>query len=176
MNGHSLKWALIASLVLNIFLLGAIAGGTYQWFASRPRETASAVRAQAQTQAQAQAQQHALRFAAGQLSDERRQQFAQDLQQARRDGRSYVRSGREGRRDVLSLLGEPELNRPALDAALARTRNADEALRARIEQAVADFAASLSPQERAQFADSLREYGQWRQPAAKQPSAKPASQ
>ncbi|MDQ7978006.1 periplasmic heavy metal sensor [Paraburkholderia sp. SARCC-3016] len=170
MNGHSLKWALIASLVLNIFLLGAIAGGTYQWFASRPRETASAVRAQAQTQ------QHALRFAADQLSDERRQQFAQDLQQARRDGRSYVRSGREGRRDVLSLLGEPELNRPALDAALARTRNADEALRARIEQAVADFAASLSPQERAQFADSLREYGQWRQPAAKQPSAKPASQ
>jgi uncharacterized membrane protein len=171
MNGHSLKWALIASLVLNIFLLGAIAGGTYQWFASRPHGAAGDV------QTQAQPQQHALRFAAGQLSDERRQQFAQDLQQARRDGRAYVRSGREGRRDVLRLLGEPQLNRPALDAALARTRNADEALRARVEQGVADFAASLSPQERAQFADSLREYGQWRQPAAKQqPAAKAASQ
>jgi uncharacterized membrane protein len=165
MNGHSLKWTLIASLVLNIFLLGAIAGGTYQWFASRPHAAAGAV----------QTQQHALRFAAGQLSDERRQQFAQDLQQARRDGRTYVRSGREGRRDVLRLLGEPELNRPALDAALARTRNADEALRARVEQGVADFAASLSPQERAQFADSLREYGQWRQPAPKQQPASNAA-
>jgi uncharacterized membrane protein len=172
MNAHSLKWTLIASLVLNIFLLGAIAGGTYQWFASRPRAAGAIA-----TQAQAQAQTHALRFAAGQLSDERRQQFAQDLQQARRDGRTYVRSGREGRRDVLHLLGEPELNRPALDAALARTRNADEALRARVEQSVADFAASLSPQERAQFADSLREYGQWRQPAPKQqPASKAASQ
>ncbi|GAB7521359.1 periplasmic heavy metal sensor [Paraburkholderia sp. 2C] len=173
MNGHSLKWALVASLVLNIFLLGAIAGGTYQWFASRPRAAAGVV----PTQAQAQTQPHALRFAADQLSDERRQQFAQDLQQARRDGRTYVRSGREGRRDVLRLLGEAELNRPALDAALARTRNADEALRARVEQSVADFAASLSPQERAQFADSLREYGQWRQPAPKQqPASKAASQ
>jgi uncharacterized membrane protein len=171
MNGHSLKWTLIASLVLNIFLLGAIAGGTYQWFASRPHGATGTLQTQAQTQT------HALRFAAGQLSDERRQQFAQDLQQARRDGRTYVRSGREGRRDVLRLLGEPELNRPALDAALARTRNADEALRARVEQGVADFAASLSPQERAQFADSLREYGQWRQPAAKQqPASKAAGQ
>lgn len=173
MNGHSLKWTLIASLVLNIFLLGAIAGGTYQWFASRPHAAAGAVQTQAQTQVQA--QQHALRFAADQLSDERREQFAQDLQQARRDGRTYVRSGREGRRDVLRLLGEPELNRPALDAALARTRNADEALRARVEQGVADFAASLSPQERAQFADSLREYGQWRQPAPKQQPASNAA-
>jgi uncharacterized membrane protein len=170
MNGPSLKWALVASLVLNVFLLGAIAGGTYQWFASHPHETGGAVQTQAQTQ------QHALRFAANGLSDERRQQFAQALQEARRDGRSYIRSGHDGRHDVLRLLAEPQLNRPALDAALARTRNADAALRARVEQSVADFAATLSPQERAQFADSLKENGQWRQPASKQAAPKEASQ
>ncbi|CAB3759860.1 periplasmic heavy metal sensor [Paraburkholderia humisilvae] len=167
MNGRSLTWALAASLVLNVFLLGAIAGGTYQWFASRPHATGGAV----QTQTQTQTQPHALRYAANELSDERQQQFAQALQEARRASRTWIRSGRDARRDVLRLVGEAQLDRPALDAALARARNADEALRARVEQSVADYAATLSPQERAQFADSLREHGQWRQPAPKQPAS-----
>jgi uncharacterized membrane protein len=165
MNGRSLTWALAISLVFNVFLLGAIAGGTWEWFASHPHATGGAV------QTQAQAQQHALRYAADALSDERRQQFAEALKEARRDSRTYIRSARDARSDVLRLVGESELNRPALDAALARTRNADEALRARVEQSVADFAATLSPPERAQFADSLREHGQWRQPAPKQPAS-----
>ncbi|CAB3772923.1 periplasmic heavy metal sensor [Paraburkholderia solisilvae] len=173
MNERSLKWALAGSLVLNVFVLGAIAGGTWQWLANRPHATGGALRSDAQAggQAQPQAQQHALRDAADQLSDARREQFAQTLREARRDGRAYIRSGRDGRSDVLRLLAAPDLDRPALDAALARTRNADAALRARVEQSVASFAATLSPQERAQFADSLREHGQWRQPAPKQPAS-----
>lgn len=152
MNGRSWKVVLVISLVLNVFLVGAIVGGAYQWFAAH-----GAV-------APVLAQQRALRFAAQTLSTERQSAFINDLKQARRDGRQYAREGREGRRDVLRLLAAPQFDRAALDAALARTREADSHLRAQVEGSVADFAASLSPEERVQFADSLKLRGQWREP------------
>lgn len=154
MNGRGWKVFLVGSLVLNAFLLGGIAGGAYQWFsAQRAHEAAPAARV-------------ALRFAADALAPERRQQFLDAIRDARRDGREYARAGREARRDVLDLLAAPQLDRAALDAALARTREADMALRIRVERAVADFAATLSPEERMTFAAGLRQRGQWREPAA----------
>ncbi|MGF6572900.1 putative membrane protein [Paraburkholderia sp. GAS333] len=158
MNGRSWKIVLAVSLVLNVFLLGAIAGGAYQWFAAH----------RANTPAQVLAQQRALRFAAQPLSAEKQQAFIDGLKDARRDGRQFAREGREGRREVLRLLAAPQLDRAALDAALARTRAADSNLRAKVEGSVADFAATLSPEERVEFADSLKLRGQWREtvPAA----------
>ncbi|MFP3435447.1 periplasmic heavy metal sensor, partial [Paraburkholderia sp. SIMBA_061] len=81
----------------------------------------------------------------------------------------------EGRREVLRLLAAPQLDRPALDAALARTRAADSNLRAQVESSVADFASGLSPEERVKFADSLRLRGQWREPQPGASVARPAS-
>ncbi|HTK00422.1 MAG TPA: periplasmic heavy metal sensor [Bordetella sp.] len=154
MNGRGWKFSLVGSLVLNAFLLGGIAGGAYQWLsAHRAPETASAPHV-------------ALRFAADDLSAERQQQFLDAIKDARRQNREYARAGREARRDVLDLLAAPQLDRAALDAALARTRAADVALRAQVEGAVADFAATLSPEERMKFAAGLRQRGQWREPAA----------
>ncbi|SDR28761.1 Uncharacterized membrane protein [Paraburkholderia fungorum] len=155
MNGRSWKIVLAVSLVLNVFLLGAIAGGAYQWFAAH----------RANTPAQVLAQQRALRFAAQPLSAEKQQAFIDGLKDARRDGRQFAREGREGRREVLRLLAAPQLDRAALDAALARTRAADSNLRAKVEGSVADFAATLSPEERVEFADSLKLRGQWRETA-----------
>jgi uncharacterized membrane protein len=152
MNGRSWKILLIASLVLNVFLLGAIVGGAYQWFAAHGAN------------ASVLAQQRALRFAAQPLSAERQQAFVDALRDARREGRQFAREGREGRRDVLRLLAAPQLDRPALDAALARTRAADSSLRAQVESGVADFAATLSPEERVAFVESLKLRGQWREP------------
>jgi uncharacterized membrane protein len=156
MNGRSWKVVLIASLVLNVFLLGAIVGGAYQWFAAHSASAAVL------------AQQRALRFAAQPLSAEQQKAFVDGLKAARREGRQFAREGREGRREVLRLLAAPQLDRPALDAALARTREADSSLRAQVERSVADFAATLSPGERVEFADSLKLRGQWREP---QPAA-----
>jgi uncharacterized membrane protein len=167
MNGRSWKFALLGSAVLNVFLLGAIAGGAYQWFAAHGTN---------QPVAQ---EPRALRFAAEPLSAEQRQAFLDGLKNARREGRLYAREGRDGRRDVLRLLAAPQLDRPALDAALARTRAADSSLRAMVEASVADFAATLSPEQRIEFANSLRLRGQWREaqpaPNAKKPAANPAS-
>ncbi|MFP3563449.1 periplasmic heavy metal sensor [Paraburkholderia sp. SIMBA_030] len=164
MNGRSWKFVLVASLVLNVFLLGAIVGGAYQWFAAHS-VTGTVL-----------AQQHALRFAAETLSAERQKAFVDGLKNARRDGRQFARDGREGRREVLRLLAAPQLDRPALDAALARTREADSALRAKVEGSVADFAATLSPEERARFAESLKLRGQWRVSQAAGNANKPANQ
>lgn len=156
MNGRGWKFFLVGSLVLNAFLVGGIAGGAYQWFATqRVQEAAPAARV-------------ALRFAADRLSPERQRQFLDAIREARRQGRDYARGGREARREVLDLLAAPQLDRAALDAALARTRAADAALRTQVENAVADFAATLSPEERLKFVDGLRQRGQWREPAAAQ--------
>ncbi|MGH8779737.1 periplasmic heavy metal sensor [Paraburkholderia sp.] len=165
MNSRSWKVILSVSILLNVFLLGGIAGGAYRWFATH--EGVAAV---------AGAQKNALRFAASDLSPQRQQEFLQALKEARRNGRMFARDAREGRRDVLELLAQPQLDRPALDAALARTREADSALRARVETGVADFAATLTPDERLHFAQSLREHGQWRLPPARQPAPKASSQ
>jgi uncharacterized membrane protein len=171
MNCRSWKVVLVASLVLNVFLLGAIVGGAYQWFAAHGA-TAPVL-----------AQQRALRFAADTLSADRQKDFVDGLKNARREGRQYAREGREGRREVLRLLAAPQFDRAALDAALARTREADSHLRAQVEGSVADFAASLTPEERVTFADSLKVRGQWREPQpaanqknpAKNPAQKPAN-
>jgi uncharacterized membrane protein len=143
MMGRSLKIAMIVSLVLNVFLLGAIAGGTYRF---AHQHTASA-------------QQRGLRFAASELSSARQQQFRAALRQARRDAAPLIETSRDGRREIAQLLAAPALDRAALDAALARTRESDVAARARIETAVADFAATLTPDERVKLVDAMRRHG-----------------
>ncbi|ACR32243.1 periplasmic heavy metal sensor [Burkholderia glumae] len=153
MNGRTPTLLLAASVVLNVFLLGAIAGGAYQWYARQ--HGAGGTHAPKQ----------ALRFAADGLPAERQREFMEALKAARREARVYAREAREGRRDVLDLLAMPQLDRPALDEALSRTREADTRLRAQVESNVADFAASLTPEERQRFVQGLRHSGQWRLPA-----------
>lgn len=165
MNSRSWKVIVSVSILLNVFLLGGIAGGAYWWFATHERHAAVVA-----------AQKNALRFAAADLSPERQQEFVDAIKEARRNARLFARDAREGRRDVLELLAAPQLDRPALDAALARTREADSAVRAHVETGVADFAASLTTDERQRFAQSLREHGQWRLPRAQWPAPRPSNQ
>lgn len=167
MNGRGWKVLLVGSLVLNVFILGAIAGGAYKWFAVHGGPGA------------APAQRTALRFAADDLSSDRREQFLDSLKAARREGRDYAREGREGRREVLNLLAAPQLDRAALDGALQKTREADSALRAEVEGSVADFAASLTPDERLKFVGGLKLRGTWREaplPAKKKRATSDASE
>lgn len=156
MTTRAMKALCIGSVALNLFLLGAIAGGAYRWFAARQvAEVAVGARPAAPT---------ALRFAAQELSPERQRQFQEALRRARREARPLVQQAREGRREVLRLVAAAPFDRSALDAALAHTRAADRAVRERIEAAVAEFVATLTPAERTVFAQSLTLRGQWRQP------------
>lgn len=155
MNERGWKVILVGSVVLNVFMLGAIGGGAYQWFSTHRGLHVAGMPAQ----------HTALRFAADELTDARRQEFAAALKAARKDGRDFAREGRDGRITVLDLLAAPQLDRAAIDAALDRTRAADTALRGQVERSVVDFAATLTPDERAKFVDGLRRSGNWRLPA-----------
>jgi uncharacterized membrane protein len=140
-----LKTFLIVSIVLNIFLLGTIAGGTYRWMAKQKADVI--------------AQQRGLRFAAAELPEARRDQLHDALRQTRRDSLPLILSARSGRLDVVQALAAPQFNRATLDAALARTRDADIAVRARVEGTVADFASTLTPDERLKLVDALQRHG-----------------
>ena len=140
-----LKTLLVVSAVLNIFLLGAIGGGTYRWIEKQ--------------KADALAQQRGLRFAAAELPQARRDQLRDALRQTRRETLPLILSARSGRIDVVQALQSPQFDRAALDAALARTRDADMAVRARVEGTVADFAATLDAGERMKLVDALQRHG-----------------
>ncbi|WP_322071228.1 periplasmic heavy metal sensor [Paraburkholderia bannensis] len=167
MNARSLKVLIAGSVLLNVFLLGGIAGGAWRWFASRDV-------AQAPIAGQP-AQRAALRFATDYLSPDRQQQFVDALKAARREGRDDARAARDDRRQVLDLLAAPNFDRTALDAALARTRASDIALRAKVESGVADYAATLTPEERVKFVEGLERSGQWRLPPQKRKAESQAS-
>ncbi|SAL41511.1 membrane protein [Caballeronia sordidicola] len=140
-----LRTLLAVSAVLNIFLLGAIGGGAYRWIEKQ--------------KADALAQQRGLRFAAAELPQARRDQLRDALRQTRRETLPLILSARSGRIDVVQALQSPQFDRAALDAALARTRDADMAVRARVEGTVADFAATLDAGERMKLVDALQRHG-----------------
>ncbi|MCJ0764488.1 periplasmic heavy metal sensor [Variovorax terrae] len=145
MNEPALKRGLVVSLVVNLFLVCSIAGGAWRWWASERAATAAAMAAQPR----------GLRFAADELSADQRRAFRVGLRDARRDAAPSLQAARDGRQEVLRLLGAPELDRAAVADALARTREADKALRARVETSVVDFAATLSPEDRQKLVSGL---------------------
>ncbi len=131
---------LIASIALNIFLAGAIAGGI-AWFEAHR----SAARAPLQALGQ-------------QLPAAERGAFYKTLREARHQVRQTILDGQQARRDAAALLRQPTLDAPALLAALERARLADAAVRAGLEQRIVEFAATSSPADRAILAEGLSRY------------------
>ncbi|WP_448950383.1 periplasmic heavy metal sensor [Labrys neptuniae] len=131
---------LIISIALNIFLAGAIAGGL---FLIETRKHAP--RASLQTLGE-------------QLPLPGRGAFRQSLRQARQEAHQTILDGQQARRDAAALLRQPTLDATALLAALERARNADVALRAKLEQRIVEFAATSSPADRAVLAEGLSRY------------------
>ena len=144
MNEMNFKRWLIASLVLNLFLAGGIAGGAWRWWHSQQGEPGAPA-----------AQVRGLRFAADDLTTEQRQKFRIGLRDARREVASSVKAARESRLEVLKLIAAAEFDRTAVTAALARTRDADTAARARLETSVVEFASTLSADDRKVLAAGL---------------------
>lgn len=139
-----MKIALSASIVLNLFILGA-ATGAYFW-----QGTPQPSRQPGQGFA----------AAAEALEPAERQAFRQALAKARREAQPDSQAARDARDKLAQLLNQPDLDRKAIDAALDMTRMADVRVRARIEAAVIDFAESLDPKNRAILVDGLAARGQ----------------
>ena len=160
MNENPSRRWLLVSLVLNVFLAGAIVGGGVRWWLTERPAVASAA-----------APSRSLRSAADDLSAEQRRAFRVALGEARRAAAVALRAAQAERQEVLRLMREPQFDHAAVSQALARTRDADVSSRVRYEATVADFAATLSADERQKFADGLARRSA---PAASAPaSAKP---
>ena len=156
MNKQKPKWLLIASLTLNLFLIGGIAGGAYRLFWSD-----HATLAEKPTQ-------RGLRFAADDLTMEQRMAFRKILRETRREARPLIEAAKEKRAEVHKLLAASTFDRQAVNSAISQTREADIALRMRIEDALVNFAETLPQQERIKLAEGLAKRGPLRQQAEAQ--------
>ncbi|QND58417.1 periplasmic heavy metal sensor [Mesorhizobium huakuii] len=128
---------LIASVVLNVFLAGALAGGAV-WIKSGK-----------------QGQGTSLEAAGGRLPDQQRTLFRKALREVRRESRDIILDGQQARREAADLLRQPVLDTTALSAALERARNADVTVRTRLEQRIVEFAATGSAEDRSVLAEGL---------------------
>lgn len=140
-----------ASLVLNVFLIGALAGGA-GWLIGRSNPG------------------YSLEAAGGQLPASDRKAFRQALRDVRRESRQVIVEGQQARRDAAEILQQPTLDAAALAAALERARNSDATIRTKLEQRIVEFAASSSLDDRRLLAEALlRHAGRQQRPAAKNP-------
>lgn len=137
MTDRSFRIVIISLLVLNTFLIGALAGGGLTWI----RKT--------------QMRAGMMPLAGEQLPSSQRRALRAALSEARKNERETILEAQQAKVDAASILGQPALNAEALAAALARARNADFALRTKLEQRAVDFAATLSYDERRALAASL---------------------
>jgi len=136
------KHFLAASLMVNLFLAGALGGGIYEW--SSHRKPVGSL------------PQHGLRQALAQLPEARRHELRHLLRKTRIDSEQLIVARREARQDVARQLKAQTLDRNALDSELGKAREADIALRSRVDMTLADFASTLDPDEREKLADSMQ--------------------
>ena len=143
------QWLTLASLMLNLFLIGSIAGGTYKLFENHQAGKVG---------------QNALRFAAENLSKEQQRSFKISLREARRDARQQLELAKEARTEVRKLIAAPSFDKQALETAFAKTREADRVVRMKIEVALINFTEKLTAEDRQKLADGLAQKGPLRQP------------
>ncbi|AYG68675.1 MULTISPECIES: periplasmic heavy metal sensor [unclassified Rhizobium] len=137
MTDRSFRIVVISLLILNTFLIGALAGGSLTWI----RKT--------------QARAGMMPLAGEQLPSAQKEALRAALNEARKDNRQTILEAQQAKVDAASILGQPTLDKEALSAALARARNADIGLRAKLEERAVDFAETLSYDERRALAESL---------------------
>ncbi|USI74718.1 periplasmic heavy metal sensor [Sphingomonas morindae] len=127
-----------ASILLNLFLLGAALGGAAWLRAGHGMIGAGAIRVAGTT-----------------LPPDARRAFRGTLRTARAEMRAQADAGQAARAEAAALLRAPRLDTARLAAALARVRAADYAIRAHLEARAIAFAATLPADQRARLADGL---------------------
>lgn len=142
MSERSRNILLVASLALNVFIAGGVIGGGYIWHTfgySWTKENRRGVR-----------------FAAEYLTPEQQRALRQNLAAARKDNIPLADAGRASRAEIARLLAQDVIDPAAVNAELTRAREADFALRTRIEQTIVAFAESLSPEDRKTLVEGLK--------------------
>jgi uncharacterized membrane protein len=141
MDGRGFKIALAVSLVVNVFVIGAVAGFLLAPMVTPPGGPPL---------------KSPTILAGEQLNPEDRAEFHQMLSDVSQATGPTVLDARLARRELYQLLKVEPFDHNGATAAMARARADDQQVRARMDEAVLDFAAKLSPQERAALAEGFR--------------------
>jgi uncharacterized membrane protein len=131
--------ALALSIVLNLFLAGALVAGYVSLRTGGRMINAGS-----------------LRIAGAELPVAARKPFRVALREARQSMRAKIMESRTAKAEAASLLRQPVVDQVAVAAALDRARGADMEVRAAVERRAVLFAATLSPADRETLADAMR--------------------
>lgn len=164
MSRRTLGWLLALSLALNAF---AVAGGVAAWRQWKAVETRVAERLPQRN--------GSFRQAMASLSPDTRDRVETTLRAAALEARPDFERAREARRQAIARSSDPTMNRAAVSALLAESRDAELRGRARLEVAMLDLFETLSPEERAALSPMLaRRFKGPRRPEGPQPPEAPA--
>jgi len=139
MRSRGLVLGLVASLALNLFLIGAAAGvvalGLRMAQDGRPGALVRATR---------------------ELPQPDRRQMRQMLADTWRGARPDIERSRGLRVEAWSAVADPKPDAPAIKAKLAQSRQIDLGVRATVEERLVDYVLGLPPSDRAIFAQGMR--------------------
>jgi len=136
-------------VVMNVFLVGVLAGGAYV-LVNYGRHTANSM----------------LPLDVEQLPDAEQRAFQAILLANGRDSQTILQDRERARTEAGSLLSMPMFDKEALSAAFARVRGDDLALRTRVDQLAVEFAAQLPAKDRVLLARAFPQRGKQRPPSA----------
>ena len=149
MSPRTLYIALFASLALNLFAIGAVVGGFAMTHRQGPPDRPGV----------GGMGQGPLWAAADGLPPDQSATYRRLLHEQAQGLSQQVRAARQARREAwLSLTTEP-FNAKAVTQSLAQARGLEMQARAGVEQTIVDFAAELTPDQRAKLADGLAKSG-----------------
>lgn len=140
---RTLTLALVASVAVNLFVIGAVVGVVV--LGHRMREAVGGVNRPRQP----------LWSAADTLPPEHQRAYRQLLRGQADPVGGQIRQARQARRDAWGDLGAEPLNGPAVSRRLAEARALEMTARGGVEDRIVAFAATLPPAERAELAKGL---------------------
>lgn len=144
-----LRLGLVASIVLNLFLAGALVAGYASLRTGKRMLNAGS-----------------LRVAGAELPASERRPFRQALRQARQTQRSSIVASRAAKSRAAALLRETTVDQAAVLAELDRARAADMMVRAAVERRAVLFATRLPVADRAKLADAMERRARRHAPGA----------
>ena len=146
MKNTGLIGALIVSLAINLFALGAVAGGVWVAHKAKAEMTPAPVTKGGNTP---------LWRAADSLLPADRDAFISTLRGQARRVAPQIRQAKVARREAWAMLTAPTVDVQAINAKLTAARALEATSRGEVEAGIVSFAATLSPADRAQLSDAL---------------------
>ena len=143
-----LRIALATSIILNLFLAGALVAGIISL-----RSGARMINA------------GSMRIAGAELPLSERRPFRTALRQARRAMRPTLVEARTAKTEAAMLLRQPVIDQTAVIAALDRARVADMSVRAAVERRAVAYIATLPAEDRATLSDAMQQRASKAHPA-----------